>query len=466
MDNERPIEKLLRAFAKKRRDDAGKPLEMHPATQRLLQGEISRQLRKTAAGGMSSAGILRRLWPRLAWALPVLLMLGIGAWVLVDLQKPPVAPFELAKNATPPTTKPPQDSARTEARAQPVVGGMLAEEADRRALVSAEAKGGKDIASNRGAAIDKLKTENARTLALGEQAPTVVADSTALRESTAPTRAFQTAADNDRSNPQPGLARGVANEPLPLADGKLAAVPASVPAPATPEPTAKAFASRYGLAGGAARGADAPSTGASAESPAPAQAVPAAVFSDNGISTEKLVQRFVQTPAPRTATRAKPTLKPAQVLDSFQIEQTGNQLRVIDSDGSSYTGSIALAVQELKYVEEDASKKGSAYKLGAKPFVSRPAGEATLNHQAGQNFFRVRGTNRTLRQVVDFSGNFVVMTNLLPANQAFKSLAPATKNQLLQNQADPPILLNSTISGRAQVGAGQELLINAAPAQR
>ena len=43
MEPERKIEKLLRAYAKKRRADAGDPLTLHPATRRLLQGEVARR---------------------------------------------------------------------------------------------------------------------------------------------------------------------------------------------------------------------------------------------------------------------------------------------------------------------------------------------------------------------------------------------------------------------------------------
>ena len=43
METERKIEKLLRAYAKKRRADAGDPLKLHPATRRLLQGEVARR---------------------------------------------------------------------------------------------------------------------------------------------------------------------------------------------------------------------------------------------------------------------------------------------------------------------------------------------------------------------------------------------------------------------------------------
>ena len=43
MEPERDIEKLLRAYAKRRRAKAGDAFTLHPATRRLLQGEVARQ---------------------------------------------------------------------------------------------------------------------------------------------------------------------------------------------------------------------------------------------------------------------------------------------------------------------------------------------------------------------------------------------------------------------------------------
>ncbi len=51
MEPERKIEKLLHAFAKKRRAQAGEPLTLHPANRRLLQGEVKRQFSRTREGG-------------------------------------------------------------------------------------------------------------------------------------------------------------------------------------------------------------------------------------------------------------------------------------------------------------------------------------------------------------------------------------------------------------------------------
>src|SRR6185503_15954286 len=50
MEPERKIEKLLRAFAKKSRADAGDSLKLHPATRRMLQGEVARRSPSPEAG--------------------------------------------------------------------------------------------------------------------------------------------------------------------------------------------------------------------------------------------------------------------------------------------------------------------------------------------------------------------------------------------------------------------------------
>ena len=90
MNDERPIEKQLRRYAKKRRADAGPPGELHPATRRLLQGEVARQMgverRKTSVESQSPSP--RPLWkgwlPQLAWAVPLFVLVAVGLWSLLD----------------------------------------------------------------------------------------------------------------------------------------------------------------------------------------------------------------------------------------------------------------------------------------------------------------------------------------------------------------------------------------------
>jgi len=79
MNDERPIEKLLRRYAKKRGDEAGPPPELHPATRRLLQGEVARQFPKP--GGTtdpSAAGFFAMLTRRWIYAVGVFVVLGVA----------------------------------------------------------------------------------------------------------------------------------------------------------------------------------------------------------------------------------------------------------------------------------------------------------------------------------------------------------------------------------------------------
>ena len=80
MNDERPIEKLLRRYAQKRGDEAGPPPVLHPATRRLLQGEVARQFpkpqveRKPAVAGFFA--LLTRRW---VYALGLFVVLGVTA---------------------------------------------------------------------------------------------------------------------------------------------------------------------------------------------------------------------------------------------------------------------------------------------------------------------------------------------------------------------------------------------------
>jgi len=155
------------------------------------------------------------------------------------------------------------------------------------------------------------------------------------------------------------------------------------------------------------------------------------------------------------------------VLARFEVKQTGDQWRVIDSDGSTYVGemnlptagqSVTLAL-EKKGTESLKSKDEDLLATG------RVAAAPLPEQQGKQNFaYRVAGTNRTLNQQVIFSWNFVPLTNELPAMQ-IKS--PGGGGNVLQNslpaQQLPSLLNNSVINGRAQLGNTKEIEINAVP---
>lgn len=77
---DRKIEELLRAYAAKRREELGAPLDLHPATRRLLQAEVARLHPRQAAVPATWWNALAALWPRLAFAAGVLAVLGVCLW--------------------------------------------------------------------------------------------------------------------------------------------------------------------------------------------------------------------------------------------------------------------------------------------------------------------------------------------------------------------------------------------------
>jgi hypothetical protein len=154
-------------------------------------------------------------------------------------------------------------------------------------------------------------------------------------------------------------------------------------------------------------------------------------------------------------------------LASFQVEQTGDQIRITDSDGSVYNGNLTATGAETP-----AGSAGSA--LGA--LTPAPAMETELPRQQpaledrkpinnaawqqNQNFqFNATGTNLSLNQKIVINGEFVAMTN--PA----MVLGRAMPGGMLNSQATTNgslWLFNGRITGRAVLGNGQEIELNAA----
>ena len=82
------IEELLESYSRKRREDAGAPLEMHPATRRMLQGEVTREHGKPGGGSSASP---RPWWkalllfgPKYAGAIGMFAILALGVWVVTQ----------------------------------------------------------------------------------------------------------------------------------------------------------------------------------------------------------------------------------------------------------------------------------------------------------------------------------------------------------------------------------------------
>ncbi|SVC20271.1 uncharacterized protein METZ01_LOCUS273125, partial [marine metagenome] len=100
---------------------------------------------------------------------------------------------------------------------------------------------------------------------------------------------------------------------------------------------------------------------------------------------------------------------PKAVLVNFQVQRTGNQVRVVDQDGSVYTGNVINEEQYSSGAEDKVApaklsvvKRAGAPGAPRAPALALPAPEAQRNRivSRGQFYFRVQGFNRTLRKEV------------------------------------------------------------------
>tara|TARA_B100000683_G_scaffold270187_2_gene308623 strand:- start:722 stop:1540 length:819 start_codon:yes stop_codon:yes gene_type:complete len=130
----------------------------------------------------------------------------------------------------------------------------------------------------------------------------------------------------------------------------------------------------------------------------------------------ELRQNFQQRPDEAAARNQKRDL-PTAVLANFQIERQGQEVRILDQDGSVYTGQV---INEESYAAADSASAGGGVDSGAPPAPNasialnavpakglnqlnqpgQPAKALAVAPPVGQFYFRARGTNNTLRQVV------------------------------------------------------------------
>ena len=184
-----------------------------------------------------------------------------------------------------------------------------------------------------------------------------------------------------------------------------------------------------------------------------------------GANAAQFIQRYGSARKYRLNFNSPPL---PNVLRLFEVEQIGQQIRVVDDDGSIYDGEIeqppvkeALAQPSLetglkKNLEPEARRTESA--IGAN--VGQIASQTV--------FFRVAGTNRTLNQLVVFQGNFLASTNQISSRSLGAKLSldqPAVgPGQFLSLPGRQ--LPNDLIQGQATIGNTNRIQINASPVLR
>ncbi len=128
----------------------------------------------------------------------------------------------------------------------------------------------------------------------------------------------------------------------------------------------------------------------------------------------------------------------ASALNNFQVEQKGTQIRIVDEDGSTYTGKIeAIAQNDSRSLSNPQAQAPATRSYAAAPRSDSQAG-ATEFH------FNASGYNDRLGKRLVFEGNYIIPRGQENSNEPAK---PAQK----KDEAPARIVGTAKISGESPI---------------
>jgi hypothetical protein len=103
----------------------------------------------------------------------------------------------------------------------------------------------------------------------------------------------------------------------------------------------------------------------------------------------------------------------ANILNEFQVEQSDHEIRLVDADGSTYSGKLeSLAQNDARSIYNQ--KKNAPFSRGARAFDEKAQSANT------EYYFRATGYNTSLKKSLVFEGNYIA-----PLGVAQKKVAKA-----------------------------------------
>jgi hypothetical protein len=145
------------------------------------------------------------------------------------------------------------------------------------------------------------------------------------------------------------------------------------------------------------------------------------------------------------------------VLASFQVEQSGSSLQLIDADGSVYSG----------FLRPEAAQKGTLTRFAdSTTNQDKAAGEEGPDPLGSSFVFEVAGTNRSLNQKVVVTGNLFATQGTATAGnpeERFRVGVRRLERSATQPAAGFAPLVPRRVSGTAVLGQQQKIPIEAIP---
>jgi hypothetical protein len=188
--------------------------------------------------------------------------------------------------------------------------------------------------------------------------------------------------------------------------------------------------------------AAAPAAGADSKADSDRTAAAAPVAQPSPAGSVGTNQQFSPQSAVQSFRNNAQVSRAANVLNTFQVQQQGNEIRVLDADGSTYTGRIE---QLAKSAEVDS--RISARRYAAKQARRDAAHAAGENESAApQSYFRATGYNVSLKKTVVFEGNYAAP----PAQQP--AAATSTDKERVEQSRDRARIVGTVrVNGEAPV---------------
>ena len=454
-ESEHKMDGLLKAWAKKRRQEAGQGFDLHPATRRLLLDEVARRFPKRTGETAPWWAIFTLSWARLAGGVGIIVILGVVAWAVSNLwtSRSGVGDLAMREAGAVRQGRPGQEERLindTERKA-------MADEATSRRLAQPTATAEEVQVPKSAESRTDAKYKPAAAPAMnGVTAPAGRGNAAVAAPDFAPTAipptpardtmvAGKISASETLLREQPRLAAPAPPSPARGAGGpalgelKNEILAATAPRPAGPEPAGQprvasriAPAAEGAVAGVPAKPEVTRGLFGTAERPAPATAPVAPVVADalktQGPSDYYFVRLADDAGAAPSAARALVQERPDQdkdtvagaklalakrsfgVLDRFEFRRSDSKVTFIDADGSVYEGALGVSgdspadetvvTNAFSVTQRNRAIGGSGDKSRSME-LDRSGGATGVYRSLS---FQASGTNRTLQEAVLVSG--------------------------------------------------------------
>jgi hypothetical protein len=386
------MDEMLRNYADQRRK--APELTLHPATRQMLRGEVAR-VHGSRDGRTTGWQRLRAFLPQISFAGGLCLIFGIA---VLSLRQPSSTSESAPASESTPTSS---GAVPQELKDLPEPEGLSKLGVDQQ-TISSEAS---PISETRQRIATKPEPKNSD---LGNepshspsrqirQEPSADSSPSRLRSAPKPQRNIDDARRQNASQQSAVQIVPPREEYDATLEKNEVLSQAAPPMPQTPSPgTATEQGDRQQRLG---------RTLTATAPPAPQQVSRSATMTNLGAARRL---SFSQVPIAGGAQVTVATRGANSILNNFQVEQLGTSVRILDEDGSIYTGNLQPTNVNVALQSD---------------FTAAQPQAAALENSAAF-YFRVQGTNQTLHCDVVVTGKYFAQTNVQPTSLNTFAIAP------------------------------------------